>query len=119
MCNVTNLLLVIRKHVMTAFHKVCNVTYLKLLVIGKDVMRLPSTECATSLTSCLERCDETVFHKIYTVTHLLLIIGKDDMRLAIAFHKMCDITHNLLVIGKDVMRLPFTRCAMSLTSCWP
>ena len=25
-----------------------------------------------------------------------------------AFHKMCNVTHKLLVIGKDVMRLPFT-----------
>ena len=35
-----------------------------------------------------------------------------------ALHKMCNVTHLLLVMGKDVMRLPFTKCAMSLTCCW-
>ena len=35
-----------------------------------------------------------------------------------AIHKVCNVTHFLLAIGKDVMRLPFIKCAMSLTSCW-
>jgi len=53
-------------------------------------------EIAEVLTSCWSRkkCDEA------------------------AFHKMWNVTHSLLVTGKDVMRLPFTKCAMSLTSCW-
>src|SRR6266576_3252573 len=91
-------------------------------------MRLPSTKCAISLTSCWERCDETAFHKMYNFNHLLLIIGKDVMRLTIAnvqchsqaighrkrcdetaFHKMCHVTDFLLAIGKDVMRLPFKK----------
>ena len=33
-------------------------------------------------------------------------------------HKIYNVTHILLVIGKDVMRLIFMRCAMSLTTCW-
>ena len=57
-------------------------------------------------------CDETAFHKMSNVAHILLVIGKT------AFHKMCHVTHSLLVIGEDVMRLPFTICAMSLTTCW-
>jgi hypothetical protein len=63
----------------------------------------------------MESCDETAFHKICNVTHKLLVIGKNVMRLP---HKMCAVTHRLLVIGKDVMRLPFTKPVMSLTSCW-
>ena len=144
----------------TAFHKMCNVTH-KLLVIGKDVMRLSFTKCAMSLTTCWsyekmwwdclsqnvqyhslagghwKGCDETVFHKMCNVTHKLLAIGKDVMRLPFttcashslavghrkrcdetALHKVCNVTHKLLVIGKDVMRLPFTKMVMSLTSCW-
>ena len=34
------------------------------------------------------------------------------------FHKSCNIAHILLVIGKDVIRLAFTKCALSLTCCW-
>ena len=79
----------------SAFHKMCNITH-KLLVIGKDVMRLPFTivQCHSLAVGGRKRCDETGFHKMYNVTHLLL------------------------VIGTDVMRLSFTKCAMSLTSCW-
>ena len=35
-----------------------------------------------------------------------------------AFHKMCNVTHILLVIWRDGTRLPFTKCAMSPTSCY-
>ena len=73
--------------------KMCNVTH-RLLVIGKDVMRLSVTKCDLQPVGQRKRCDET------------------------AFHKMCNVTHKLLVIGKDVMRLPFTKYAMSLTRCW-
>ena len=78
----------------TAFHKMCNITHL-LLVVGKDWMRLPSTKCAT---------------------HILLVIGKDLIKQNVqchsqsighrtisdetAFHTMCNATHNLLVIEK-------------------
>ena len=80
-------------------------------------------------------CDENAFHKMSNVTHNLLVIQKrcDET----AFHKICNDTHSLLVMGKDVLsqdvqyhslpvghrkdvmrlRLPFTKCAMSLTSC--
>ena len=150
-----------------AFHKMCNVTH-SLLVIGKDLMRLPFTKCVMSFTRCHgKRCDETAFHKMYNVTHSLSVIGKDVMNLCsscamfltycwsyknvmrlsfknvqshslavghrkrcdetafhnaqchllpaighrkrcaeTAFHKMCNVTHKLLVMGKDVMRLP-------------
>ncbi len=68
---------------------------------------------------------------MWNVTHILLVVGKDVMRVMtlpftecgmsltncwscdknhkIAFHKMCNVTYILLVIAKDVMRLPFTR----------
>ena len=142
----------------TAFHKMCNVTHF-LLVIGKDLMRLPFTKCAICHSptvghrkrcgDCLsqnmqchsqtvghsKRCDETAFHKMCNtyVTHWLLIIAKDVMRLPFpkcaichshpvydrkdCLYKTCNVTHILLVIAKDVMRLPFTKCAMSLTRC--
>ena len=100
----------------TALHKMCLVTH-SLLVIAKDAMRpwLPFKKCAMSLTTCWswekmwwdcllqnvqchpppvdheKRCDETAFHKMYNVTHILLVI---------------------------VTWLPFTKCAMSLTDCW-
>ena len=35
------------------------------------------------------------------------------------FPRICNITHFLLVIRIDVMRLPFIKCAMSLTNYWP
>jgi len=136
-------LLVIGKDDMSAFHKTFNVTHkLFKFVTGKDVMRLEFTKCAMSLTSCWsyigkgvmrlsqkvqchslaighrKRCDETAFHKMWNVTHLLWVMGKkcDET----AFHKMCNVivTNNLLVIEKDVMRLLSTKCAMSLTTCW-
>src|SRR6266576_905053 len=102
MCNVTHKLLVKGKRCdEAAFHKMCNVTTHRLLVIGKDLMRLHLTKCAMSLTLCGHRkgCDEIAFHKMCNVTHLLsqfILVGKDVMRL---------------------MRLPFTRCATSLTIC--
>ncbi len=51
------------------------------------------------------------------VTHKLLVIGKDVIRLPFTKCATC-VTHILLVIGKDVIRLPSTKCAMSLTRCW-
>ena len=56
--------------------------------------------------------DETAFHKMWNVTHLLLVIGKkyDET----AFHKMCCVTHSLLITGKDVETI-FHK--MSLTRC--
>ena len=43
---------------------------------------LPLTKCAMSLTCCwsYERYDETAFHKMCSVTHILFSIGKDVMR---------------------------------------
>jgi hypothetical protein len=76
-----------------SFTKIWNVTH-KLLVIGKDVMRLDFTNV---------QC-----------THKLLLIGKDVMRLPL------NIQSHSLAVGhrKDVMRLTFTKCAMSpLTAC--
>ena len=35
------------------------------------------------------------------------------MRVTTAFHTVCNVTHNLLVIAKDVMRLSFTKCALN------
>src|SRR6266576_1187896 len=56
-------------------------------------VRLTLTKYAMSLTRCWEKCGETTFHKTYNVTHLLLFIGK------------------------DVIRLCVTKCAISLTFC--
>src|SRR6266550_2428415 len=76
----------------TGFHKMCNITH-SLLVMGKDVMTLPSqnVQCHSLPVGHWNRCDEIVLHN------------------------MCNVTHLLLVLGKDV---PFTNCTMSLTSCW-
>ena len=73
-----------------------NVTHW-LLGIGKDVMKSLSQNVQhhTQAVGHGRRCDET------------------------AFHRICNVPHKLLVIGKDMMRLPFTKCAMSLTPCWP
>jgi len=183
MCNATHILSVIEKNTLnscsailqcyshtvdhkmiwseTAFH---NVTH-SLLVIWKDVMRLPFTKCAMSLTRCWskeeiwwdylwqnvqchslafghrKRCDEAAFHKMCNVTHSLLVIGTDGMKLftnvhchsqamghrkicdETSFQQICNVTHFLSwwYVGKYVMsllRLPFTKCVMSLTSCW-
>ena len=62
----------------TDFHKMCNLTH-KLLAIGKDVMRLPFRKCAMPSLAIghRKRCDETVaYHKLYNVTHILLVIKK-------------------------------------------
>ena len=121
----------------TAFHEMCNATHF-LLVIAKNVMFLPLTKCATSLTAvwwseekmwwdCLspnvqcnslpvshrKRCDEAAFHKICNVTHKLLVIAKDVMRLPFT---TCTMSLTSFGNREDVMRLPFTKCAMLLTS---
>ena len=80
---------------------------------------------------------ELPFTTISNITHKLLFIGKDEMRLldqnvqchslAICHRKRCDekachkksnVTHSLSVKGKDVMRLPCKKSPMSLTACW-
>jgi hypothetical protein len=139
MCNVTHFLLVIGKDVMglpsqndvqchplpvgcrkrhdvNTFHKMYNVqvTYM-LLVIRKDVMRYATCPNSQVAVGYRKRCDKTAFHKC-DVTHLLLVIGKDLMKLP--FTKCANVAHNLLVIENNVMRLLFTKCAMSLTACW-
>ena len=45
-------------------------------------------------------CDENAIHRMCKVTHSLLVIRKDVMRL---FHKMCKVTDLLLVIGWDCL----------------
>src|SRR6266550_933732 len=70
----------------------CNVTH-SLLVVGKDVMRLPFTKCAMSLTTCLSW--ET---------------GLPSTKCAMSLTNCC-------IVGQYIMRLPFTKCAMSLTHC--
>ncbi len=57
-----------------------------------------------------KRWNETDVHKI---TYNLLVIGTDSYDES-AFHTMCKVTHLLLVIGKDVMRLPFIQYEISL-----
>ena len=96
----------------------CNITH-NLSVIGKDVMRLSFTKCAMmSLTSC--RSLEKMWRDCLSqnVQYHSLPVGHRKRCDETAFHTMCHVTHLLLVIGTDVMRLPFTGCAMSLTNCW-
>ena len=93
-------------------------------------------ECHSHAVGHRKRCDEIALHQMCNVTHRLLVMGGDVMRLPFTvqghslavghrkgcgetvFHKMCNVTHFLLVIGKDVMRLSLTKCAISLTGCW-
>ena len=93
-------------------------------------------ECHSLAIGHRKKNDEIAFHKMWNVTHTLLVIGKDVMRVPFedvqchsqtvghrkrrdetALHKMCNATYRLLVIGKDVVRLPFTKCPMPLTDC--
>ena len=102
----------------------CNVTY-KLLVIGKDLMPftivqchsqaighrkrfMPFTnvQCHSQTVGNMKRCDGIAFHKMCNVTHSLLVIGRDVMKLP--FMKCVNVTHSLLVIVKDLMRLTST-----------
>ena len=55
---------------------------------------------------------EAASHKMCNVTHSLLSIGQDAMRLPFA---KCGMS---LTNWKDVMQFHFTKCAMSLTDCW-
>jgi len=71
----------------------CNVTH-KLWVIEKDMMN-----------------HETTFHKMWNVTHFLLFIKR-------MWWDCLSQNHSLPVHRKHVVRLPFTKCAMSLTSCF-
>ena len=130
----------------------CNATHL-LLVIGKEVTRMPFRKCGMSLTPCWskkkmwwdclsqnvqshslsvgnrKKYDETGLDmQVRKCANLLLVIGKDVMRLPFtkvqchsqtvghrrgydktAFHKMCNGAHSLLIIGKYVMRLPLAQ----------
>ena len=145
--------------------------------IGKVVtqIRLSSTKCAWHPlpVGYKKICDETALHKMFNVTHLLLVIGKNVLRLPLndtylllvigktwwnclsenvqchslsvghsetAFHKTCNVTYSLLVIEMDMIRIclskhvpcyplsvghriscdetAFTTCAISLTCCW-
>ena len=108
-----------RKSDKTVFHKMCNVTYC-LLVIGKDIWDCLSqnVQCHSLPVGHRKRCDDCLSQN---VQHHSLAVGSHRKRCGetvIVFHKTCNVTHLLLVIGKYVIRLPFTKCAMSLTSCW-
>ena len=80
------------------------------------------------------RCDEAAFSQnVYCHS---LAVGHQKRSDKTDFCKMCSVTHFLLVMGKDVirlswqnvqchsqpishmMRLPFTKCILLLTSCW-
>ena len=159
-CHVTYILFSHRKRRdETTIHKMCNLTHLLLVIvwkdmmrlpftkclthllwgIGKDVVRLPFTECVISLTNwwseekmwwdCLsqnvqcrshtvghrKRCDETAFHKMCNLTHILFSHRKRCDETTI--HKMCNLTHLLLIIAWKDMTLLFTKCAILLTCC--
>ena len=85
------------RHNETAFHTIFNVTYF-LLVIGKDVIRLPFTKCHSQADGHRERgerSDETAFHKVCNVTHKLLVIGQDVMCLSqnVQYHHSLPVSH--------------------------
>ena len=97
MCNITHSLY--KRCDETAFHKMSSVTH-SLLVIGKDVTRLPLINCAMSLTYCqvCKRCDMLTSTKIFHTTHILSVIrGKYLQQI---FRNVCHVTHSLLVIAK-------------------
>ena len=83
MCNVTHNLLVIGKDVMRLpFTTMCYVTH-SLLFTRKIAMKVPFTnmQCHLQTVGHSKRCDETAFHKMCNAAHKLLIIGKDVMNL--------------------------------------
>lgn len=82
MFNPTHFLLVIGKDVMRLpFTKIkmCNLTHFLPLVIWKDVMRMPFTIWYvwyhSQAVGYKKWCHETAFHKMYNLTHFLLFIG--------------------------------------------
>ena len=80
----------------TAFHKMCNVTYLLLVMswacLSQDV------QFHSHPVGHRKACDEKPFHKMCNVTYFLLVIGKHVMRWS--FKKMCHVTHLLLVMKR-------------------
>ena len=80
-------------------------------------------QCHLLAVGHMKRCDATVCQRMGNVTHLLLVIGHDVMRLpctkyemsltccwsyerysgTISFPEKCNVTHLLLIIGTDVM----------------
>jgi len=83
-----------------------NVTHCFLLAIWKDAMRMTFTKCALSLTPCWSQEKKwwDCLSKNVQCHSLAANHKKDVMRLP--FSKIYNVTHSLLVIGKDVMRLP-------------
>ena len=77
--------------------------------MGKCVMRLPFIKSAMSLTgywSLIGEGDGTVFHKLMQC-HSLAVGHRKKCDIRLPFTKLCNVTHLLLVIGKDVMRVPY------------
>ena len=78
MCNVTHILLVIEKEVMRL--PFTNVQH-HLLPIGDEKDHLSqNVQCRSHPVDYRKMCDVTVFHEMCNVTHSLLVIGKDVMR---------------------------------------
>ena len=141
--------------------KVCDITH-KLLVKGRDEVRwlsqhvqchslpishrriwmrllLQNVQCHSLAVDHRERCNEPSFHKMSNITHFLLVIGKDMIRLPFTksamWHTSClpqkevwfreclsQKCHNShAVVDRkrcDESRLSCTKCTMSPTSCW-
>ena len=78
----------------------CNGTHM-LLVMRKDVMRLPFTNVQFHPQTVGQRkgCDDTAFHKTCNVTHSLLVIATDAMRLHST--KTFNLAYILSVIGEN------------------
>ena len=112
-CNVIHSLLVIwKKNDVTGFHKLCNVTHL-LLVTGKDVMRLPFTKYAMLLTRCWSQVKMWDCPSKNRQCHSLPVGHMKRCDETIALHKISNVTHFLLVIERETMKLPFTKCTMT------
>ena len=90
----------------------------KLLVTGKDVMRLhqiqKKVQCCSQPVGHRKRCNEIAFHK--NVQYHSLPIGNRKRSDETGIQKMCNVTYSLLAIGKDVRR-HFPKC-VPLTAWW-
>ena len=85
-----------------------------LLIIGKAVMKLPFIKMWI-IAHYLFVKDVIRLSFWWNFTHSLSAIVKDCQT---AFHEAHNIAHLLLVVGKDAIRMPFTEHSVSLTSCW-
>ena len=98
----------------TSLHRICNITCL-LLVIGRKCDGLPFTICGMSLTVCWLMWRDSLSQNVQCYPQPVCHRKRHDET---GFHTMCNVTHLLLVICRRTFGLAFTKFAMSLTPCW-